>query len=146
MLCIALRTGECDDGVKQAIPTKLIALSKAGERNSRYFVRRSIEGHSPAPNSGPPQKLRGLRSSAKYDRRLGIRIRNRGPPEALPRPPRPWVPRLQRGAPGSLPCFLRCNGWSYQANYAERGASSSHSPATRRFRHQQCRPSNRMSV
>jgi hypothetical protein len=33
MLCIALRTGECDDGVKQAILTKLIALAKAGERN-----------------------------------------------------------------------------------------------------------------
>ena len=33
MLCIALRTGECDDGVKQAVPTKLIALAKAGERN-----------------------------------------------------------------------------------------------------------------
>jgi len=33
MRCIALRTGECDDGVKQAVPTKLIALAKAGERN-----------------------------------------------------------------------------------------------------------------
>jgi hypothetical protein len=33
MLCIALRTGDCDDGVKQAIATKLIALAKAGERN-----------------------------------------------------------------------------------------------------------------
>jgi hypothetical protein len=33
MLCIALRTGECDNGVKQAIPTKLITLAKAGERN-----------------------------------------------------------------------------------------------------------------
>jgi hypothetical protein len=27
------RTGDCDDGVKQAIATKLIALGKAGERN-----------------------------------------------------------------------------------------------------------------
>ena len=33
MVCIALRTGDCDDGVKQAIATKLIALAKAGERN-----------------------------------------------------------------------------------------------------------------
>jgi hypothetical protein len=33
MLCIALRTGDCDDGVKQAIATKLIAIAKAGERN-----------------------------------------------------------------------------------------------------------------
>jgi hypothetical protein len=28
MLCIALRTGDCDDGVKQAIATKLIAIAK----------------------------------------------------------------------------------------------------------------------
>ena len=33
MVCIALRTGDCDDDVKQAIATKLIALVKAGERN-----------------------------------------------------------------------------------------------------------------
>jgi hypothetical protein len=33
MFCIALRTGDCDDHVKQAIATKLIALAKAGERN-----------------------------------------------------------------------------------------------------------------
>src|SRR5207249_7891207 len=33
MVCIALRTGDCDDHVKQAIATKLIALVKAGERN-----------------------------------------------------------------------------------------------------------------
>jgi hypothetical protein len=31
--CIALRTGDCTDDVKQAIATKLIALAKAGERN-----------------------------------------------------------------------------------------------------------------
>ena len=33
MVCIALRTGDCDDGVKQAIATKLIALTRTGERN-----------------------------------------------------------------------------------------------------------------
>jgi hypothetical protein len=33
MVCIALRTGNCDDGVKQAIATKLIALTRTGERN-----------------------------------------------------------------------------------------------------------------
>jgi hypothetical protein len=32
MVCIA-RTGDCDDDIKQAIATKLIALAKAGERN-----------------------------------------------------------------------------------------------------------------
>ena len=33
MVRIALRTGDCDDHVKQAIATKLIALVKTGERN-----------------------------------------------------------------------------------------------------------------
>jgi hypothetical protein len=33
MSCIALRTGDCDDGVRQAIPSKIIELAKAGERN-----------------------------------------------------------------------------------------------------------------
>jgi hypothetical protein len=33
MVRIALRTGDCDDYVKQAIATKLLALAKAGERN-----------------------------------------------------------------------------------------------------------------
>jgi hypothetical protein len=31
MVCLALRTGDCDDYVKQAIATKLITLAKAGE-------------------------------------------------------------------------------------------------------------------
>jgi hypothetical protein len=33
MTCIALRTGDCDDGVRQAIASKIIELAKAGERN-----------------------------------------------------------------------------------------------------------------
>jgi hypothetical protein len=33
MVCIARRTGDCDDDIKQAIATKLIALAKGGERN-----------------------------------------------------------------------------------------------------------------
>jgi hypothetical protein len=33
MACIALRIGDCDDDIKQAIATKIIALAKAGERN-----------------------------------------------------------------------------------------------------------------
>ncbi len=33
MVCLALRTGDCDEGVQQSIATKLIALAKAGERN-----------------------------------------------------------------------------------------------------------------
>jgi hypothetical protein len=33
MACLALRTGDCSDDVKQAIANKIIALAKAGERN-----------------------------------------------------------------------------------------------------------------
>ena len=33
MACVALRTGDCADDVKQVIANKIIALAKAGERN-----------------------------------------------------------------------------------------------------------------
>jgi hypothetical protein len=33
MTCLALRTGDCADDVKQAIANKIIALAKAGEGN-----------------------------------------------------------------------------------------------------------------
>jgi hypothetical protein len=33
MACLALRTGDCADDVKQIIATKIIALAKAGESN-----------------------------------------------------------------------------------------------------------------
>ena len=33
MACLALRTGDCADDVKQAIANKIIALAKAGARN-----------------------------------------------------------------------------------------------------------------
>jgi len=33
MACVALRTGDCADDVKQAIANKIIALAKAGESN-----------------------------------------------------------------------------------------------------------------
>jgi hypothetical protein len=33
MACLALRTGDCADDVKQAIANKIIALAKAGERS-----------------------------------------------------------------------------------------------------------------
>src|SRR5262249_26353977 len=32
-VCIALRTGDCADDIKQAIANKIIAIAKAGERN-----------------------------------------------------------------------------------------------------------------
>jgi hypothetical protein len=43
MVCIALRTGDCDDGVKQAIATKLIALAKAGERNPDILCEEALK-------------------------------------------------------------------------------------------------------
>jgi hypothetical protein len=33
LACLALRTGDCADDVKQAIANNIIALAKAGERN-----------------------------------------------------------------------------------------------------------------
>jgi hypothetical protein len=43
MVCIALRTGDCDDHVKQAIANKLIALAKAGERNPDVLCELALE-------------------------------------------------------------------------------------------------------
>jgi hypothetical protein len=43
MVCIALRTGDSDDGVKQAIATKLIALAKAGERNPDILCEEALK-------------------------------------------------------------------------------------------------------
>ena len=33
LTCVALRTGDCADDIKQAIANKIIALAKAGERH-----------------------------------------------------------------------------------------------------------------
>jgi hypothetical protein len=52
MVCIALRTGDCDDDVKQAIATKLVALAKAGELNPDILceqVLKDIRSESAAP-------------------------------------------------------------------------------------------------
>ena len=43
MVCIALRIGDGDEGVKQAIVTKLIELAKAGERNPDLLCERVLE-------------------------------------------------------------------------------------------------------
>ena len=43
MVCIALRTGDCDDDIKQAISTKLIALVKAGERNPDILCEEAVK-------------------------------------------------------------------------------------------------------
>ena len=43
MVCLAVRTGDCDDHVKQAIADKLIALAKAGERNPDVLCEQALE-------------------------------------------------------------------------------------------------------
>ena len=42
MVCIALRIGDCDDGVKQAIATKIIELAKSGERNPDTLCEQAL--------------------------------------------------------------------------------------------------------
>jgi hypothetical protein len=44
MTCIALRTGDCDDGVRQAIAIKIIELAKAGERNPDVLCEQALAG------------------------------------------------------------------------------------------------------
>jgi hypothetical protein len=47
-VCVALRIGDCDDDVKQAIANKIIELSKTGERNPDRLCERAlgdIRGH-----------------------------------------------------------------------------------------------------
>ena len=43
MACIALRTGDRDEPVRQAIANKLIALAKDGERNPNMLCDRALE-------------------------------------------------------------------------------------------------------
>ncbi len=52
MVCIALRTGDCDEGVKQAIATKLIALVKAGESNPDILCEELLKDNSHASTAG----------------------------------------------------------------------------------------------
>ena len=42
LVCVALRTGDCDDGVKQAIATKIIDLAKDGERDPNVLCEQAL--------------------------------------------------------------------------------------------------------
>ena len=42
LVCIALRVGDCDDGVKQAIATKILDLAKTGERNPDTLCEQAL--------------------------------------------------------------------------------------------------------
>jgi len=42
-VCVGLRTGDCDDHVKQAIANKIIELAKTGERNPDLLCERALK-------------------------------------------------------------------------------------------------------
>jgi hypothetical protein len=42
MVCIAVRTGDCADDVRQSIATKIIDLAAAGERNPDLLCERAL--------------------------------------------------------------------------------------------------------
>ena len=68
MVCIALRTGDCDDYVNQAIATKIIALAKAGERNPDTLCEQVLK------DIGTPQQWaasEAARSSALEGQKAG---------------------------------------------------------------------------
>ena len=43
LVCIALRIGDCDDHVKNAIARKIIELAKTGERNADLLCERALK-------------------------------------------------------------------------------------------------------
>ena len=43
MVCITLRIGDSDEGIKRAIATKLIELTKAGERNPDILCEQALQ-------------------------------------------------------------------------------------------------------
>src|SRR5512139_1068018 len=54
MSCIAFRVGDCDDGVRQAIANKIIALAKSGERNPDALCERALEDIRQTRPQKPP--------------------------------------------------------------------------------------------
>jgi hypothetical protein len=52
MTCIALRTGDCDDGVRQAIAMKIIEIAKAGERNPDVLCEQALAAIAGRGNKG----------------------------------------------------------------------------------------------
>jgi hypothetical protein len=56
MTCLALRTGDCNDGVREAIAIKIIELTKTGQCNPD--MRAGIDGHSRAAGIKAPVRGR----------------------------------------------------------------------------------------
>jgi len=49
MACLALRTGDCADDVKQAIANKIIAFAKAGECNPDVLCEQVVKDIRTSP-------------------------------------------------------------------------------------------------
>ena len=43
LTCTALRTGDCDEGVRLAITAKIIELAKSGERNPDILAEEALK-------------------------------------------------------------------------------------------------------
>jgi hypothetical protein len=43
LVCVALRTGNCDDDVKQCIASQIIELASDGERNPDVLCERALK-------------------------------------------------------------------------------------------------------
>ena len=74
MTCIALRTGDCDDGVRQAIAIRIIELAKAGERNPDVLCEQALARPFAGRNKGPLQLAASSvgRVSAASNAELGL--------------------------------------------------------------------------
>jgi hypothetical protein len=71
MVCIGLQTGDCDDGVKQAIATKLIALAKAGERNPDILCEEVLKDIRTPQQWAPSEEARSSALTGTEDSKLG---------------------------------------------------------------------------
>src|SRR5262249_17844475 len=74
MTCIALRTGDCDDGVRQAIAIKIIELAKAAARNPAVLCDQALARPFAGRNKGPLQLAAPSvgRVSAASNAKLGL--------------------------------------------------------------------------
>ena len=64
LVCITLRVGDCDDGVKQAIAAKIIELAKAGERNPDILCEQALKD---IRGPQPPPSWRGRNPDNPYE-------------------------------------------------------------------------------
>jgi hypothetical protein len=91
LTCIALRTGDCDEGVRRAIEAKIIDLAKSGERNPDILAEEVLQEIRGAAGMSHPSQ----RGVSRYCRR---QLLANGPsqPRASPQhaPPRALTPPI----------------------------------------------------